>query len=193
VTRKALVWLLYTVLVIGLAASIVTHGMGFTSRAAPSSLEARLMRGARHWATPTAVRREANPVAATDELLHEAMTHWADHCATCHANDGSGRASMGRSLYPPVPEMRSADTQGLTDGELFYIIERGVPFTGMPAWGSGMADGERQSWGLVRFIRHLPQLSDKELMEMAQLNPKSAAQIEQERRIEDFLKGKGEK
>ena len=76
----------------------------------------------------------------------------------------------------------------MTDGELFYIIERGVPFTGMPAWGNGTSDGERDSWALVRFIRHLPDLTPAEISEMEKLNPKSTADLEREHGIEDFLK-----
>ena len=26
--------------------------------------------------------------------------HFADHCASCHANDGSGDTTIGRGLYP---------------------------------------------------------------------------------------------
>jgi len=62
----------------------------------------------------------------------------------------------------------------------------------MPAWGTGTDEGERESWALVLFIRHLPQLTDTELTEMEKLNPKSAGQIEEERRIDDFLKGGSE-
>jgi hypothetical protein len=87
--------------------------------------------------------------------------------------------------------MRAAETQDLTDGELFYIIERGVPFTGMPAWGNGTAEGDRESWACVQFIRHLSHLSNKEIETMEKLNPKSAAQIDEERRVNDCLNGKG--
>lgn len=55
--------------------------------------------------------------------------------------------------------MRAARSQQLTDGELFYAIEQGIPFTAMPAWTIASAEGERQSWELVRFIRHLPTLT----------------------------------
>jgi len=54
--------------------------------------------------------------------------HWADHCAGCHANDGSGESLMGKRTYPPAPDMRLAATQQMTDGELFYIIQNGNPF-----------------------------------------------------------------
>jgi Copper binding periplasmic protein CusF len=69
------------------------------------------------------------------------------------------------------PDMRLAATQGLTDGELHYVIHNGVRFTGMPAGGTEGSDED--SWKLVLFIRHLPQLSAEELRDMEMLNPKS--------------------
>ena len=80
----------------------------------------------------------------TDENVRKGLEHFADHCATCHANDGSGNTTIGKNLFPPAPDMRLAATQDLTDGELFYIIEEGVRFTGMPAWSSGTP--EARSW-----------------------------------------------
>lgn len=149
------------------------------------------MRAARRWVTPAAARDLANPVAASQAAVHAGMEHWADHCAICHANDGSGDVSLGRSLYPPAPDMRGARTQGMTDGELFYVIERGVPFTGMPAWGNGTQDGERSSWELVDFIRHLPALTAGDVREMEPLNPTSAAALKRRKEIDDFLSGRG--
>jgi len=54
--------------------------------------------------------------------------------------------------------MRGAETQSLSDGELFSIIEHGIRLTGMPAWGTGTPESERDSWGLVHFVRRLPKL-----------------------------------
>lgn len=165
------------------------RGIGYTARAEPRNWERRLMQGARRWGTPPDVRRAVNPVANTDDVLRAGREHWADHCATCHANDGRGTA-MGRSLYPPAPDMRQAGTQTQTDGELFYAIERGIPLTGMPAWGTGTPEGEAQSWSLVRFIRTLPRLTDDELAVMEALNPKSAAEVERRRAMQEFLNGR---
>ena len=82
---------------------------------------------------------------------------------------------IGRRIFPPSPDMRAASTQSLTDGELFYAIEHGIPWTGMPAWETGTPEGEQDSWKLVRFIRHLPSLTPAELTQMEKLNPKSPA------------------
>ncbi|MEO8482761.1 MAG: cytochrome c [Acidobacteriota bacterium] len=166
------------------------RGMGFTSRGTPSPAETTIMRAARKWGIPAAMRDQPNPAGTSDVAMRGAMEHWADHCAICHANDGSGHAEMGHGLYPKSPDMRAAATQSMTDGELFYIIERGVPMTGMPAWGNGTPEGEMASWELVRFIRRLPTLTETDLEEMRKLNPKSALQVEQEQKIDDFLSGK---
>jgi mono/diheme cytochrome c family protein len=191
VTRRWWTWVVLALAAAVLGAAVLTHGMGFTSRATPWAIEAWTMRAARSWATPAQVRREANPVAVSPDVLQAGMEHWADHCALCHDNDGSGRTARIKGFYPPVPDMRTGPTQAMTDGELFYVIEHGIPLSGMPAWGNGTADGERQTWHLVRFIRHLPALTGAEIARMETLNPKSAAEIEQERQIQDFLKGQG--
>ena len=147
------------------------------------------MVGVRRWAIPVPIRSQASPVAPSESAERAGRDHWADHCATCHANDGSGDTAIGRSLYPPAPDMRLARTQGMSDGELFYVIERGIPFTGMPAWGTGTPSGEDASWKLVQFIRHLPALSPQEEVEMEALNPKSAAETAKAREIDQFLSG----
>lgn len=88
--------------------------------------------------------------------------------------------------------MRLAATQALTDGELLYIIENGVRLTGMPAWGGDSATGSDESWHLVHFIRHLPDLSAAELAEMVALNPKTPAQLADEDETRRFLEDAAE-
>lgn len=177
---------------VGLGGALFTRGIGFSARGMPSGLETRLAYGARRWAIPASVRSRPNPVEASAEVIDAGLSHWADHCALCHDNDGSGRTTIGRSFYPPAPDMRTGRSQQLSDGELFYVIEHGIPFTGMPAWGNGTPGGERASWELVRFIRHLPDLTPEDIGRMETLNPKSAAHMEAEQLMQDFLKGGGD-
>jgi mono/diheme cytochrome c family protein len=122
-------------------------------------------------------------------VLEEAMAHFADHCAVCHANDGSGDTSIGQGLYPKPPDLRQSGTQDLTDGELFYIIHNGIRLTGMPGFGQGPADQDTGSWKLVHFIRHLPGISPEELAQMKEMNPKSSHEREEEEAIRRFLAG----
>jgi hypothetical protein len=131
-----------------------------------------------------------NPVASSGEVMLEAMSHFADHCAFCHANDGSGDTSIGNGMYPKPPDMRLPTTQDLTDGELFYIIHNGVRLTGMPAFGGEKPpDEDVDSWKLVHFIRHLPNISVEELARMKGMNPKSKHELDEEEAIRRFLEG----
>ena len=181
--------LLALVGVVTVVAGMWLWSAGIGTRTTPGPVETAVSRTARSAMIPAGARDLRNPEPATSENIRAGLEHWADHCASCHANDGSGNSEMGRSLYPPAPDMRIAATQNLSDGELFYIIENGVKLTGMPAWGTGTPEGERDSWHLVQFIRRLPSLSEAELAEMEELNPRSAADwqaLEEERR---FLSG----
>ncbi len=172
----------------GLAAYFITS-RGLSTRVPPTWVEATLARAMRAWATPRQMRDTKNPVQATPEVQEEALAHFADHCASCHANDGSGQTDMGQSFYPPAPDMRAAATQALTDGELFSIIEHGIRLTGMPAWGTGTPEGEHQSWALVHFIRRLPSLTADDIARMEALNPRSPDQFREEEEARRFLAG----
>jgi mono/diheme cytochrome c family protein len=177
---------------IALVAGVSAYGIvsrGVSTRVEPSWAETVLARTMRLWATPSELRTAKNPVEPSAAVIDEALAHFADHCASCHANDGSGATDLGRSLYPPAPDMRAAETQGLTDGELFSIIENGVRLTGMPAWGTGTPEGEHQSWALVHFIRRLPSLTPDDIARMEDLNPRSPAQFREEEEIRRFLAG----
>ena len=186
---RAAAWLLFLLAVIAGGVLLFLDGRGFSARAQPSWLEARAALFMRWWMTPPIYRDMSNPVANTPENFAAAREHFADHCASCHANDGSGSTEMGRNLYPKAPDMRLPRTQDLSDGELFYIIENGVMLTGMPGWSTHSPEGERASWQLVHFIRRLPSLTAEDLAEMERHNPVSRAQFEEERAIEEFLKG----
>ena len=161
---------------------------GFSARDQPGAFESWMARRARSAAVPSEVRALANPI----EIQKEARAHWADHCAGCHANDGSGNTALGKNTYPPAPDMRIAPTQQMTDGELFSVIETGIRFTAMPAWSTGSDHDAKESWKLVYFIRHLPQLTLEEKQEMERLNPKSRDEFREEEQEEKFLKGEND-
>ena len=142
------------------AIGLVTAGVflltarGLSAKEEPSVIERWIARRARMAAVPRDAASKTNPVPDTPEILAEARAHWADHCASCHGNDGSGESLMGKRTYPPAPDMRRPGTQQMSDGALFYVIQNGVRMTAMPAWG-GSAHGEiRGSWyGLFAICR----------------------------------------
>ncbi len=166
---------------------LIPHCCG--AREAPSRVEAALARSFRSLSVPSQAKQRRNQLTSSPELLQESARHFADHCASCHANDGSGNTEMGRNLYPRAPDMRLADTRQLSDGELYYIIHNGIRWTGMPAWGEAANDNDQDSWKLVLFIRHLPSLSAEEIREMERFNPRSDAEREEEKEEQEFLNG----
>ena len=165
--KTAMVWVLGIMIVTLSALAIWFQRHGFSAREEPAWYEKTLARHARRIATPAGSKELKNPHPLTEEGLAEAREHWAAHCSTCHALDGSGNTTIGRNLYPKAPDMRDLDTQKLTDGEMFYIISNGVRFTGMPAWGG--EDSPQSIWELVGYIRRLPALPPEEKLLLEKL------------------------
>lgn len=187
-------WLLILLAIVGFC--VILGGIGFlatdiSARPEPSAWEAAVATRLRALGIPSSAKQRANPVPASPEAIAEGMSHWADHCASCHGNNGDGQTEMGRGLYPRAPDMRLPGTQNLSDGTLFYIIEEGVKFTGMPAWGTGTPEGEEASWKLVHFIRRLPKLTPEEIGKMEAMNPRSPEAADEEEEMRRFLEGRG--
>src|ERR1017187_5213371 len=164
-------------------------GGGVGARQPPGRFETAVARAMRHRAIPRSVRQLANPFPATPEVLREGSDHFADHCASCHGNDGKGATEVGSNLSPRVPDMTRNETQTLSDGELFFIIKNGARLTGRPAWGRDTPEDDRQSWHLVAFIRHLPKVTEKELDGMRGMNPVSPMEMKEEKELDNFLEG----
>ena len=162
---------------------------GFSARDEPTAIEAVVARTMRHLSVPSQARKMRNPVPLSPSILEAGRGHFADHCATCHGNDGKGQTEIGKNLYPRAPDMTAAPTQSLSDGEIFRIIKNGVRLTGMPAWGQDTPEDDAASWHLVHFIRHLPRITEEELNEMKSLNPKSPDEFREEAEQRRFLEG----
>lgn len=175
----------------GIVGLVIGWGMmsgGLSARPAPSAFEEWGARKLRKLAVSGRYTAMKNPVAVDDATLKQAMEHWADHCATCHANDGSGQTTMGRNMYPRPPDMRGGRTQQMSDGEIYYVINQGIRLTGMPAWGEP-GDDDRESWKLVAFIRKLPSLTPAEVQAMKAMNPAPAGVARENQEEEEFLNG----
>jgi len=186
--KKLVIVLLILVALVIIGGVFLIPRDGFSARGTPSALETFAAKSTRRLSMPKSARDKRNPVQESPEVLKKAMLHFADHCADCHENDGSGRTEMGRNMYPKVPDMRKPDTQNLTDGEIYYIIENGIRLTGMPAWGKG-GDDDQETWALVHFIRHLPKLSKAEERQMKAANPKTEEERQEDKEEEEFLNG----
>jgi len=88
-------------------------------------------------------------------LVHRGAGHYATGCAPCHGAPGQERSAVARAMTPPPPFLpeRVAEWQ---PNELFWIVQNGVKFTGMPAWPALERDDE--VWAVTAFVRRLPGL-----------------------------------
>ena len=180
--RTLVLLLVALAVVFGVAVWYVQRN-GLSARAQPTAVETAVALRLRHLAIPADQRSRKNPLTVTPQVVRDGLEHFADHCAVCHDNTGSGDTTLGRGMYPKPPDLREARTQDLSDGEIFSIIQNGVRFTGMPAFGGpGEEDhSEQDSWKIVAFIRHLPKLTGAELAAMKRLNPKGADEQDEDK------------
>lgn len=163
--RKIIISISFIVAVVGVVIGgllLYIRGHGFSAREEPSWMEKVMAENARKIATPADAKTLRNPRAEQSaDMIAEADEHFVEHCSICHGIEGRGDTTIGRNLYPKVPDMTQSQTQELSDGELYYIIFHGIRLTGMPAWGS--EDKPEAIWDLVALIRRLPKLSPEEL------------------------------
>jgi putative copper export protein/mono/diheme cytochrome c family protein/peroxiredoxin len=93
-------------------------------------------------AYPTTFRRP--PVTYHATSIAAGMAVYAEHCASCHGADGAGVART---------DLRSRSMARRHAGEIFWIVGRGIPERGMPAFESRLAESAR--WDVINFVRAL--------------------------------------
>jgi mono/diheme cytochrome c family protein len=137
---------------------------GFDSRSQPSDMETSLAMKVHDSSIPAKYEKMANPVADKINLI-EAGGHYQEHCAACHADDGSGNPKFHGIMSPRPTDLRSDDTQEMSDGELYWVIKNGIRWSGMPAFGQP-GDGDEHAWKMVAYVRHLPKLTPAEAQQV---------------------------
>lgn len=96
------------------------------------------------------------------ELIGNGAAHYKAMCTGCHLAPGMADTELRQGLYPTPPNLsRSAS---FNPARAFWIIKHGVKLTGMPAWGATHDD--ESVWGLVAFVKRLPELSQQEYESM---------------------------
>lgn len=141
-----------TALIIGLLSSCATSNSD-TAGALKNCPQPRFTEKA-----PEPTYRLINPlqkldavVGAGEELYQK--TAGKVSCMKCHGKQGDGFGAMAKMFDPPPRNFRCVKTiNGVTDGQLFWIIKHGSPGTSMPAFDHL---SEQQIWQLVHYIREL--------------------------------------
>ena len=159
--RDALITILLLAIAAAATAFVIIRRGGLSADTEPGRLErsvaARLVR----LASPAEADRQQSPLGGQADVWREAREHYLDHCAVCHGRDAKGNTDMGANMYPKVPDLTSTDVQRRSDGALFYIIQNGIRWTGMPAWKK--EHSPEDTWKLVAFIRKAPTLTEADM------------------------------
>ncbi len=108
--------------------------------------------------------RQVNaPAAFTPAQVQAGSQEYVSDCMMCHGGPGVARARWVRGLTPTPPYLLDA-AQRWTKPQLFWILQRGVKMSAMPAWGETRTDA--QLWDLVAFLGALPKLSAADFHKM---------------------------
>jgi len=131
-----------------------------TAHQKPSSVETALANAAKDLVIPIETENLKNPLLSNSQVISEGQQVYLQSCAICHGTDGHGQTTLGQGMYPPVMDLTSPHVQHWNDAQMFWIIQNGVRMTGMASWKSAISSED--TWKLVIFIRHLPELDSAE-------------------------------
>jgi mono/diheme cytochrome c family protein len=105
--------------------------------------------------------RERNPVASTPESIAAGKRAYDANCAACHGTLAQGAVKAGMTISI-IEEQRSKQPPDLTDdqwdhgssdGDVFAVINRGLPPTMMAGYDGRIADED--IWNIVNYLRTL--------------------------------------
>lgn len=101
------------------------------------------------------IRTEKNPYRVDDAFLLSGLKLFKEGCAGCHGRYGQQSDWGAEHFYPPVPQFSKAPPRR-SEGEIFYIVQHGIRYSGMGGW-SGLISKE-QTWQVASFLSRLDSL-----------------------------------
>ena len=99
--------------------------------------------------------RLQNPIAPTSGNLKSGLEIYRDNCSGCHGDSDKSSHWGTTAFYPRVPQFY-AEPPFKPDWQMYWIVKRGVRYTGMGGWEGEMADDD--IWKVVLFLSHVKNL-----------------------------------
>lgn len=155
-SRRWLGIVLAPIALVVLAVAALAAGAVDMSMVRPSALERFLGPALRDASIRARAPRNVRAPSGA-EVIAKGRDEYREHCQVCHGVPDGEQSSIAAGLSPSPPDLADPATQARTDGELFFIISRGIRMTGMPAFGKSEPDEVR--WALVAFVRRMPHLT----------------------------------
>jgi len=94
-------------------------------------------------------RSVGNPSAGDPAAIALGERLYAEHCSSCHGEDGSGNGPEATAHDPP-PSNLDVHVPHHADIALFAVLTRGIPGTTMHSWADELS--EEQRWAIVNYL-----------------------------------------
>jgi len=152
--------ILWTIVVLAVLIAIAVMRVNLTARPEPGRVETRIANLSKRFFIYRSSRHPIPPRPNdTKASIERGGSHYGLDCGVCHADDGRAQRAPGQWMYPRASDLTSKQVQSYSDQELFWIIQNGIRFTGMPAFGD--VETPDHVWDLVNYVRTLPSESKK--------------------------------
>jgi cytochrome c553 len=99
----------------------------------------------------------------TEDRVAAGALAYSESCATCHGAPGIDRLDWAKGMLP-VPPHLSREAEDYTVAQIFWIVDKGIKMSGMPAWQDVMS--EEEMWNVAALAKRLPELSASEYQQM---------------------------
>ena len=151
--RSRIAWTILTLAMLLIVIAVMRFNL--TAIPEPGHVETRAANLAKRVLIYRASRQAIPPRPLdTKASVDNGSTHYGLECSICHGTDGHIQAPLGRWMYPRPADLSGSQVQSYSDQELFWIIQNGIRFTGMPAFGK--VESPEHIWDLVNYVRTLP-------------------------------------
>ncbi|HEX2913865.1 MAG TPA: cytochrome c [Chloroflexia bacterium] len=131
-------------------------------------------------AIPSDYKNKTNPLENNPQNLAQGKQIYTGNCAFCHGLTGKGDGVIGRDMYPQAANLLASKTVEKTDGELDWILEKGLSFVGMPSFGSRLSEDDL--WKAILYVRALESGTAASITvaapTLAPANPTAAASVQ---------------
>lgn len=152
--RSQIVWIVIAIAVVVLI-GIGLIRFNLAALPEPGYFETRFANQVKRFFIRRASRNGVPPRPVdTKASIDAGGTHYGLNCSVCHADDGRGQRPPGEWMHPRAANLTSREVQSYSDQELFWIIQNGIRFTGMPAFRQ--VETPDHIWDLVNYVRTLP-------------------------------------
>jgi mono/diheme cytochrome c family protein len=152
-------WTIFVLLVVLIVIALMRFNLSALHEPGPA--ETRLANLSKRYFIHRASRHGIPPRPQdTKASIENGSSHYGLDCGVCHAQDGRSQQPPGQLMYPRASDLTGKEVQSYSDQELFWIIQNGIRFTGMPAFGD--VETPDHIWDLVNYVRNLPGDSQKE-------------------------------